>query len=79
MTDIQFFAVVAKMRAAQRKYYSLNATHPDKQYWLKESKRLEAIVDKEIKRRLAMIDAELLKEAYRTFAPDYNPQKKLDI
>lgn len=29
MTEIQFFAVVAKMRAAQRKYYSLQATHPD--------------------------------------------------
>lgn len=79
MTDLQFFAVVAKMRAAQRKYYSLQATHPDKQYWLKESKRLEKIVDAEIARRLKMIDATLLKEAYLQYSKDYTPQMSLDI
>lgn len=79
MTDIQFFAVVAKMREAQRKYYSLNATHPDKQYWLKEAKRLEKIVDAEIARRLKMIDVPLLKEAYLQYSKDYTPQMKLDI
>lgn len=79
MTDIQFFAVIAKMRAAQRKYYSLQATHTDKQYWLKESKRLEKIVDAEIARRLKMIDVPLLKEAYLLYSKDYTPQMKLDI
>ena len=79
MTDIQFFAVVAKMRAAQRKYFSLNATHPDKQYWFRESKRLEKIVDDEIARRLKMIDSELLKEAYLPFTKDYTPQLKLQL
>lgn len=30
MTELEFFAVVTKMRAAARKYYSLSAYHPDK-------------------------------------------------
>ena len=79
MTEIQFFAVVAKMRQAQKKYYSLQQGHPDKQTWLKESKRLETLIDAEIKRRVPMIDVELLKGAYSTFAKDYTPQMKLGL
>lgn len=79
MTEIQFFAVVAKMRQAQKKYYSLQQGYPDKQTWLKESKRLETLIDAEIKRRVPMIDVELLKDAYSTFAKDYTPQMKLGL
>lgn len=79
MTEIQFFAVVAKMRQAQKKYFALPLGHPDKNKWLKESKRLEAIIDAEIKRRVPMIDVNLLKEAYLPFTPDYTPQMKLEL
>jgi len=79
MTEIQFFAVVSKMRQAQKKYYSLVYGTPEKTQWLKESKRLEAIIDAEIKRRVPMIDVQLLKDAYSTFAKDYTPQMKLGL
>lgn len=79
MTEIQFFAVVAKMREAQRKYYKLPTLHPDKGVYLNESKRLEALIDKEIARRVPLTEVKLLKEAYSTFAKDYTPQMKLDI
>lgn len=77
MTEIQFFAVVAKMRQAQKKYFS--ASLYEKAKWLTEAKRLEKIVDAEINRRVPMIDVNLLKEAYRPFSPDYTPQMKLDL
>lgn len=79
MTELEFFAVVAKMRAAARKYYSLSAYHPDKKYWLNESKRLESIIDAEIGRRLKMTDAAVLKDAYARFEKGYTPQLNLDL
>lgn len=79
MTEIQFFAVAAKMRQAQKKYFSLSSMHPDKPMWLAESKRLEKLIDAEIKRRVPMIDVALLKEAFSTYAKDYTPQMKLNL
>lgn len=79
MTEIQFFAVVAKMRHAQKKYFALNPMHPEKALWLKESKRLETLIDNEIKRRLPLIDVAILKEAYSKYDKDYTPQLSLPL
>lgn len=77
MTEIEFFSVVCKMRQAQKKYFAARTNDPAKSEWLKESKRLESLIDKEITERLKKINASLLKEAYKRFSPDYNPQQKL--
>lgn len=77
MTDIEFFSVVAKMRQSQKKYFATRSNDPTKTEHLKESKRLENLIDKEITERLKKIDASLLKEAYKRFSPDYEPQQKL--
>ena len=79
MTEIQFFAVGAKMREAQQKYYALPHLHPDKRKWLDEAKRLEKIFDAEVKRRLPLIDVALLKEAYLPYTKDYTPQLQLPL
>lgn len=77
MTEIEFFSVVAKMRQAQKKYFAEHSNDLVKSEWLKESKRLESLIDKEITERLKKIDASLLKKAYKRFSPDYEPQQKL--
>lgn len=77
MTEIEFFSVVAKMRQAQKKFFAARSNDPAKSEWLKESKRLESLIDSEITQRLKKIDASLLKEAYKRFAADYDPQTKL--
>lgn len=77
MTDIEFFAVVAKMRQSQKKYFATRNNDPTKAEYLKESKRLEKIIDSEITQRLKSINAATLKEAYKRFAADYEPQQKL--
>ena len=77
MTEIEFFSVVAKMRHAHKKFFAARRNDPAKSEWLKESKRLESLIDCEIKERLKKIDASLLKAAYKRFSPDYEPQQKL--
>lgn len=57
MTDIQFFAVVAKMRQSQKKYFATQSNDPTKAEHLKESKRLEKIIDSEINQRLKRINS----------------------
>lgn len=79
MKPIEFFAVGAKMREAQQKYYALPQYHPDKRKWLEEAKRLEKIFDAEVKRCLPLIDVALLKEAYSKYDKDYTPQMKLGL
>lgn len=46
MKPIEFFAVVVKMREAQKKYFALPSGHPDKQIWLSESKRIISLTTK---------------------------------
>lgn len=77
MTDMEFFSVVAKMRQSQKKYFATRSNDPTKTEHLKESKRLGKIIDSEITQRLKNINAATLKEAYRRFAADYEPQQKL--
>lgn len=49
MEDKAFKDLVKEMRFAQKSYFSTDKIHePDqKRYWLKESKRLEKLVDEE--------------------------------
>lgn len=79
MDNIQFFAVVAKMRQVQKKYFGLSANHPEKGEWLKESKRLEQIIDREIARVISSVDGDRLREAYKPFDKFYATQPTLGI
>lgn len=79
MTNIQFFAVVAKMRQAQQKYFSLPHMHPEKGVWLNESKHLEKLVDREIARVVPMVDADELRDAYKPYDPKAITQQKLPL
>lgn len=74
MTPITFFALTAKMRKAQQKYFSLPANHPDKSKWLAESKRLEGILDREITRALSLADADQLRAAYAPYEVQHTQQ-----
>lgn len=67
MNDIEFTAVTAQMRYAQQQYFSLPTAHPEKVEWLKKAKRLEGIIDREIKRRIATIGKDKLREAFKPY------------
>ena len=79
MTPITFFALTAKMRKAQQKYFSLPAYHPEKSKWLAESKRLEGILDCEITRALSLVDADQLRAAYAPYDTNTTTQQTLPL
>lgn len=67
MTDIEFFAVGAKMRQAQKKFHAAAKGSDDWKYWLEESKRIEGIFDREIQRRLQTTQKGDLAKAWAQF------------
>ena len=79
MTPKEFFVCTAKMRQAQNKYFALPKGHPDKQKWLKESKRIEKIVDDEIKRVVAKKEPSELAAACSRFDPMYSSDLQLQL
>lgn len=69
MEYITFFCLAAKLRQAQKKYYAAKKDDPDKHNLLVLSKKLETLLDAEIKK---LIDdkfwtAEHLKKAWENF------------
>lgn len=79
MKSIEFFVVVAKMRQAQKKYFTLPFAHPDKGKWLNESKRLEGIIDREIQRVTPLKDVTELAVAWAPYDLNCSTQLKLAI
>lgn len=79
MKPIEFFVITAKMREAQNKYFALPQGHPDKPKMLKESKRLEGIIDREIKHVVVLKDPAELAAAWAPFDPCYATQQKFPI
>lgn len=71
MSEIELVAVLTQMRFMQKTYYSLPAAHPHKKKTLEKAKRLEAIIDREIQRRLAIqerIDGkQSLRDAFKKY------------
>lgn len=79
MTGMEFFVCSAKMRQAQKKYFALPAGYPDKRKWLTESKRIEKIVDDEIKRVVAKKDPSELAAAWSRFDPIFSSDLQLQL
>jgi hypothetical protein len=67
MNDIEFTAVCAQMRYAQQKYFALPMGHPEKGKYLDKAKRLEGIIDREIKRRINTMGKDKLREAFKPY------------
>lgn len=66
---IEFFCLAAKMRQAQKKYYAAKKDDPDKQNLLITSKKLETLLDAEIKKNIGdqFWTDEQLKKAWENF------------
>lgn len=77
MNDIEFTAVSAQMRFAQQKYFSLPLNHPERRAWLDKARRLEGIIDREIKRRIATMGKDALRAAYAKY--DETKTKQLSL
>lgn len=67
MNDIEFTAVSAQMRFAQQNFFALPPNHPDKKKWLDKARRLEGIIDREIKRRIDTMGKDKLREAFKPY------------
>lgn len=74
MSDIEFLSVVAMLRYYQKQYFKTRTTES-----LKESKRLEGIIDREIQRRISQEDKGALKLAYAKYDAIYSTQPTLGI
>lgn len=78
MNDVEFTAVSAQMRFAQQKYFALPPSHPQKKEWLDKARRLEGIIDREIKRRIATMGKDALREAFAPY-DEANTTKQLSL
>jgi hypothetical protein len=74
MTEIQLFALLAKLRKAQQKYFETRDSA-----MLSESKRLEKMLDAEIGRRLAWYTPQALKVAWQALNTGNGNQMKLEL
>ena len=74
MSDIEFLSVVAMLRYYQKQYFKTRTSES-----LKESKRLEGIIDSEIQRRISQEDKGALKLAYAKYDAIYSTQPTLGI